>query len=521
MRPAPEAARAGELILGLDVGTYSTKGVLCTPGGTVVASHVVEHGLSVPRPGWAEHDADGVWWAGCTAVCRALLAHARHPGAVRAVALSAIGPAVLPVDARGRPLRPAILYGVDTRAMAEIADLTARYGADTLLRFSGSALTTQAVGPKIVWLRRHEPEVVARTRWFHGATSYLVYRLTGEIVMDRYTASAFTPLFDLRRGGWSDRFAPDICPLDQLPPLRWSSEIGGAVTDEAAAQTGLAPGTPVTAGTVDAMAEAISVGVIAPGDVMLMYGSTTFFIAVAAQPVVDSRLWAYSHALQGLSTLAAGMSTTGSLTRWLRDVTAADLVTAEAEDGTPAYTRLTREAEEVGPGSMGLVVLPYFSGGGTPVNDPAARGVIAGLTLAHRRGHLYRAALEGVAYGIRHNLETMAEAGASPAKLVAVGGGARSALWVQIVSDVSGVPQDVPAQTIGAAYGDAFLAALATGLVPGVESLTRSWVRIARRVEPIPAAGETYAPYYAAYHDLHRGTLTLQHTLSRLGAAGR
>lgn len=516
-----QAAASDELVLGLDVGTYSTKGVLCTPGGTIMATHVVEHGLSVPQPGWAEHDADGIWWAGCAAVCRALLDHLRHPAQVRAVALSAIGPALLPVGADGRPLRPAILYGIDTRAAAEIADLTALYGEEALLRYSGSALSTQAIGPKILWLRRHEPDVFAKTRWFHGATSYLVYRLTGEVVMDRYTASSFTPLFDLHAGTWSGRFAAETCALDRLPPLRWSSEIGGVVTAAAAAETGLAPGTPVTVGTVDAMAEALSAGVIGLGDVMLMYGTTTFFISVSAQPIVDSRLWSYSHALPGLSTLAAGMSTTGALTRWLRDVAAADLLADEAAGGPSAFASLSREAQAVEPGSMGLVLLPYFSGERTPIHDPAARGVIAGLTLGHTRGHLYRAALEGVAYGIRHNLETMREAGAPATRLVAVGGGTQSALWLGIASDVCGLPQDVPEQTIGAAYGDAFLAAHAAGLVTGPDELRRSWVRIARRVEPNPVTQALYQPYYSAYHHLRRATAEVQHILSTLAATGR
>src|SRR5581483_4902125 len=160
---AKDSPMAGEFVMGIDVGSYSTKGVLCRPGGEIVATHVVEHTMSVPRPGWAEHDAETVWWHGCVAVCRGLLAASGcDPTAVRALAVSGIGPAVLPIDARGRPLRPAILYGIDTRAGAEIAELTARFGESAILSCCGSALTTQAPGPKILWLRRHEPEVFQR-----------------------------------------------------------------------------------------------------------------------------------------------------------------------------------------------------------------------------------------------------------------------------------------------------------------------------------------------------------------------
>lgn len=511
-----------DVVLGVDVGSYSTKGVLCTPAGTVIASRVIEHGLSVPRPGWAEHDADAVWWADCAAICRDVLrASGRRPGTVRAVSVSAIGPAVVPIDGRGRPLRPAILYGIDARAAHEIDELTVRFGERDLLAACGSVLTTQAIGPKILWLRRHEPDIVARTASFLGATSYLVYRLTGEMVMDRYTASSYTPLYDLRAGGWSEQFAGPICSLGQLPPIRGSTEVVGTVTPRAAAETGLPVGTPVTAGTIDAMAESISVGAVRPGDVMIMYGTTTFFIFVTPSLLIDRRFWAYSHALPDRYTLAAGVSTTGALTRWMRDMVAPDLIAAQQRGGVDAYRELEQEAAAVEPGSMGLVMLPYFSGERTPINDPLARGVVAGLTLAHTRGHLYRAALEGVAYGVRHNLDTLREAGARAARLVAVGGGTRSRLWLDIVSSVSGAPQDVPAQTIGASYGDAFLAALAVGLVADVSALDKAWVHIAERVEPDPAAQRTYDGYYPLYRDLYRATRKHQHRLSMLADASR
>lgn len=512
---------AGEFVMGIDVGSYSTKGVLCRPDGEIVATHVVEHTMSVPRPGWAEHDAETVWWHGCVAVCRGLLAASEcDPTAVRALAVSGIGPAVLPIDARGRPLRPAILYGIDTRAGAEIAELTARCGESAILSCCGSALTTQAPGPKILWLRRHEPEVFQRAAYFLGATSYLLYRLSGEIVMDRYTASSYTPFFDLRGGAWTDRFAEPICSLERLPPLRGSAEVAGTVGARAAEETGLVAGTPVTAGTIDAMAEAISVGVVQPGELMLMYGTTTFFILVTAAPVLDSRLWGYGHALPGRYALAAGVSTSGALTRWLRDVAAPDLLAGERAGGLNAYQALAQEAAAIPPGSRGLLMLPYFSGERTPINDPEARGVIAGLTLAHTRAHLYRAALEAVAYGVRQNLEVMDETGATVSRIVAVGGGTKNPLWLQIVSDVAGVRQEVPAQTIGAAYGDAFLAALAVGLVPGLDALTEGWVQMAQRVEPDAQAHQRYSRYYQLYLDLYRSTAAIQHTLSALSEAG-
>ena len=310
---------AGQLLLGVDVGTYSAKGVLCTPGGDVLATHTVEHDLSVPRPGWAEHHPETVWWGGFVAICQALLAGRYSGEDVGAIAVSGIGACLLPVDVDGNPLRSGILYGIDTRATAEIALLNERYGEEALFDLSGMALTSQAIGPKILWLRRNEPDIWARTHKIHSAAGFLVLRLTGEHVMDRHTASYYNPLIDLHRLEWDERFMETITEPEKVPRLLWSSEIAGQVTKQAAGLTGLRPGTPVTAGTIDAAAEALSVGVIHPGDMMCMYGTTMFFINVTDRPVPDPRMWATGFLLPGLFDIAGGLSTTGALTRWFRD----------------------------------------------------------------------------------------------------------------------------------------------------------------------------------------------------------
>lgn len=507
----------GELLLGIDIGTYSAKGVLCTPGGEVVAEATIAHELSLPRPGWAEHDADAVWWGGLVGLCRSLLGGAYRGEDVGAVAVSAIGACLLPVDAAGRPLRPGMLYGIDTRASAEIAWLNEHFGEGPLFDLGGMALTSQAIGPKIRWLRQREPEVYAAAAHFIAASSYLVLRLTGERVMDYHTASYYNPLFDLRHTRWDERFAGPIVELDRLPRLLWPHQIAGEVTSAAAAETGLRPGTPVTAGTIDAAAEALSVGVVAPGDMMVMYGTTMFFIHVTRDPVPDRRMWSCAFCLPGLYGIEGGMSTAGALTRWFRDTLAPAELAMEASGGPNAYAQLAAAAATVPAGSRGLICLPYFAGERTPINDPDARGVYAGLTLSHTRADLYRAGLEGTAYGVRHNLETMTAMRAPPRRLVAVGGGAKNRTWLQIVSDVSGLPQAVPERTIGAAYGDAFLAGLATGLVAGLESLSRDWVKLAALLEPNPAVTGVYDAYYRVYRDLYQAAKPQLHALADLG----
>ncbi len=508
---------APQLLMGVDIGTYSSKGVLTEPDGTIIARATTEHNVSFPRPGWAEQNADHIWWGEFTQISRDLLEQGNVLGKdVAGVAVSAIGPCLLPVDREGRPLRAGILYGVDTRATEEIAFLNQRYGSDAMYRKGGSVLSSQSVGPKILWLKHNDPDTYRFAAYFHSASDYVVYRLTGEHVMDAYTASLYNPLFDLQAGVWSEEFADEIADLSRLPPVKWATEVAGEVTSEASRDTGLAVGTPVTVGTVDAVAEAVSVGAVYAGDLMCMYGTTAFLILASDRIATNEAMWAVNHAFRGLYGVAAGMATTGAITRWFRDNFARDLEHAEGQ-GKNVYAMLAEGAAEVPAGSLGLVVLPYFSGERTPINDPRARGVICGLTLSHDRRHVYRAILEGTAYAISHNLEAMRGAGGQPRRIIAVGGGAKNHEWLQIVSDVCGVPQEVPAQTIGASYGDAFLAGLATGVIDSLSVLEATWVKSERTIEADSRNHDLYREYYAIYRRLYDDTVADQHDLAALG----
>ena len=506
-----------ELLLGVDIGSYSSKGVLVTPAGEVLATETIEHDMSFPRPGWAEHDADTIWWGEFVEITRRLLS-GKYTGAdVGGVAVSAIGSCLLPVDRAGNALRPGILYGIDTRSTAEIDWLNQHFGEQPMFDLGGMALTSQAIGPKILWLKNNEPQIYANTHKILTASSYPVLKLTGEMVMDRHSASYYNPLFDIETLAWTPDFAGPIIELDRLPRLLWSDEIAGKVTRQAADLTGLRAGTPVTAGTIDAAAEAVSVGVINPGDLMAMYGTTLFFIQVVDRPIPDARMWSCGFCFPNSYGIAGGMSTTGALTRWFRDQFGHQELAAEAAGGQNAYAALADLAGRVSPGSEGLVCLPYLSGERTPINDPLARGVYAGLTLSHTRGHLYRASLEGTAFGVRDNLDVMAAMGADPKRIVAVGGGAQNQLWLQIVSDVTGKPQMVPERTIGASYGDAFLAGVATGIVQDRDAIGRDWVKIAHVVEPDKSMKAIYEPYHRIYKSLYASTRADIHRLAELG----
>jgi xylulokinase len=498
-------------LLGIDVGTYSSKAVLTDLDGNVLHTAVTPHGLSMPQPGHAEQDADQIWWADVCKLSRQMLAESGvRSDQIAAMAVSAIGPCLLPLDAAMRPLRPAILYGIDVRSSVEIKELEKELGAQAIADFSLMGLTSQAIGPKIRWLQKYEPEVWQATAKLTSATAYLVFRLTGLHRMDRHSASHFMPLFNPRSGEWDARYASAIAPLAWLPELGWAEEMAGPLHAEAATATGLTEGTPVAFGTIDALSEAISVGVVKPGDLMLMYGSTTFFVLVQDRPTPDTRVWSVCGAQAGQFNLAAGMSTTGGLTRWFKDEFARDL------DADTAYASLFESAAEVRAGSEGLLVLPYFSGERTPINDTQASGVIAGLNLSHTRAQIFRAVLEGVGFGVRHNLETFADIGAEVRRMVAVGGGAQTQTWLQIVSDITGVTQVLPQVTVGAAYGDAFLAGRAAGLLQQQD--IHRWVRVEREIAPQIQNRLIYDAMYAEYLCLYLGSKDVMHRLKAITA---
>ncbi len=477
--------------LGVDIGTFESKGVLVDQDGRIVAQAARPHQMIVPRAGWAEHQPDEDWWGDFVFITKALLKGV-DASEVKAVACSAIGPCMLPLDAANRPLMNGVLYGVDTRAGDEIASLNKALGEDVVMARCGNALTSQSVGPKILWLKRTHPDLWARTAKVVTATTFLTLRLTGNCVIDHYTAANFSPLYDIEKQDWCD--LGDICGRGMLPDLMWSTEIAGHVTAAAAAETGLAPGTPVTCGTIDAASEAVSVGVTAPGDTMMMYGSTIFIIQVTDRRLADARLWHAPWLYPGQHAAMAGLATSGTLTHWFRDQFARDL------PRDTAFATLTEEAMASPPGAKGLICLPYFSGERTPIHDTSAKGAFFGLNLTHGRGDLYRAVLEGIASATRHITDTYAEAGAAPLRVLAVGGGTKNRPWLQATSDLTGLDQVVARVTTGASFGNAWLASRAVGGTARIED----WNPVAEVVRAVDH--DVYARQYPLFRALYEQT---------------
>lgn len=503
-------------LLGIDIGTFESKGTLTRIDGQVRASTAVGHEMSIPKPGWAEHDAESVWWHDFVYLCREMLsASSIDPAKIEGVGVSAIAPCVLPVDKDGRPLRPGILYGVDTRASQEIQDLEEAIGRQVIFDTCGSHLSAQAAGPKILWIKNNEPQVWDKTQKILTGSGYLVYKLTGQHVIDIYTAVGYAPFMDVHKIAWNQPAVEAYFSLDKLPEMLWSTQVAGRVTRQASQDTGLAEGTPVIAGTADAAAEALSTGLSETGDLMLMYGSTIFLIQKTDRLIATEKLWSAVFLEPETYAVLGGMSTSGSLTRWFRDNLAPHEMAAESSGGQNAYTALAELAAGSPIGSNGLVLLPYFSGERTPINDPRARGLIIGLTLSHTRADMYRAVLEGIGFGTRHNIDIMRQTGVPPRRILAVGGGTKNPLWLQIVSDIAGIEQYVPDQSYGASYGDAFMAGIGTGRFKDTTQ-SPQWVTHSTVVVPDPEAQLRYEPYYQIYRELYTRTAGAMHKLAEL-----
>ncbi len=483
-------------VLGLDIGTSSTKALLARFDGTVIAEVSRRHDVDRPAQGLVEMDA-AVWWDEFTTLTHELLALVPDAD-VQAVGVSGIGPCVLLTDDVGDPLRPAVLYGIDTRTADLLDEVTAELGGeDTIRARCGSALSTQAAGAKLAWVARHEPDVWERAVRFTMPASRVVELLTGEYVLDHHSASQTTPLYDVHENTWITEWCEQLAPGLPLPRLLWSGDQAGVVTREAAAATGLPVGIPVTAGTIDAWAEGVSVGESVPGRMFLQYGTTMFMIAPTAEPTPVPGMWTTVGTHPGQPSVSGGMATSGAITDWLRRLV----------DGE--WPTMLEEARCAGIGANGLLMLPYFAGERTPIADPDARGVIAGLTVRHTRGDIYRATLEATAYAVRHNIEVLRAAGVEVRELVGAGGGLLGRLWPTIVSDVTGLRQTVPSVTVGASYGSAFLAA---ALVADVD--IRQWNPPATVIEPDPVATAAYEPGYRDYRELYEATKAVVHRLA-------
>ncbi|MCR4632700.1 MAG: FGGY-family carbohydrate kinase [Erysipelotrichaceae bacterium] len=499
--------------MGIDTGTNSSKGVLIDDEGRIIAQYSTTHAMTNPAPGHFEHDAEKDWWGDFCIISKKLIEiSAVDPQDIKALGTSALGADCLPVDEDCKPLRKAILYGIDARAVDEMKQLTEMYGEEQIRKWYGRPLCSSDVMPKILWIKNKEPEVYAKAYKFITASTYLTAKLTGNYVVDKFLGLAsFNPLYGPDHKPVEEYCKP-ICRPDQLAEIHEATDIVGYVTEKASKETGLAKGTPVLTGTDDSGAEAISVGVVSPGKMMVQLGSSVYMILGTEKLIDDERLWREEFIVPGLCDISAGTNTAGSLTKWYRDTLFPDALKTEKETGRDAYIEMMNGVDAIPPGSDGLITLPYFAGERTPINDPQAKGILFGLTLAHTRAHMYRSALEGVAYSINQQLKLMKAHNIPIDQIFVTGGGTLNEVWMQIIADVLGMEISSPAVTIGASFGDALMAASAVSY-PGFET----YDSLLKFIKP----GKTYVPdmekhciyerCQAIYDALYESTKDLMH----------
>jgi xylulokinase len=453
-----------DILVGLDVGTTGVKALALSPHGDVIARAEYGYPLSTPRPGWSEQSPEDWWRAAQTALADLHVEPA-------AIGFSGQMHGLVALGEDDRVLRPAILWN-DQRTGAESVEIEEHVGLARLVALTGNRALTGFTAPKLLWLQRHEPETYACIRRILLPKDYVRLRLTGRHEIDAADASG-TLLFDVARRCWSDQMLELLqVPAEWLPPVRESTEVGGAG---------------------DQAAGALGVGVVDPGVLSVVLGTSGVVFATLPEFAADdeARVHTFCHAVPGRwHAMGVMLSAAGSL-RWLRDAIG---------DG---YDQLLSDAERWPPATEGLLFQPYLAGERTPHADPHARGAFVGLSVRHDRGALVRAVLEGVAYGLRDSLELLRELGVRVETARVSGGGARSELWLRIVASVLGTPLERTVVEEGAAFGAALLGGVAAGVFADVHQAVSACVRVRDRIEPDPAWLEAYERGYARFRSLY------------------
>lgn len=481
-------------LLGIDIGTSGTKVILAGENGQIVASAFAGYPLVQPQPGWAEQDPE-LWWQATVAGIREIWAKSGLDGnQVDAIGLSGQMHGAVLLDEDYHILRPAILW-CDQRTGEECAWITETIGTEKLFAWTGNPALPGFTAPKLLWVRRHEPDVFGRIKHVLLPKDYIRFRLTGEMATEVSDASG-TLLFNVARRCWSDEMMSALDIREAwLPRVYESTEISGSITNSASSLTGLRTGTPVVGGGGDQAAGAIGAGIVESGLLSVALGTSGVVFAATdeARILSGSGLHAFCHAVPSQWHLMGVMLAAGASLQWLRNIM----------DPGISYDVMTERAAGVKAGCEGLLYLPYLLGERTPHPDPFARGAFIGLTMRHETGHLARAVMEGVAFGLRDSLELMKELGVPAQEVRVSGGGARSALWRQILADIFEIPVTMVNSSEGPAFGAALLAGTGVGIFSSVEEACRKTIKVVSRQEPNLPMREVYDQGYALYKSLY------------------
>src|SRR6202165_682413 len=487
-------------VLGIDVGTTALKAIALEREQGIVAQAELPHELFSLHSGWAEEDPER-WWTTTLEAIRQLLT-VIPAASIEAIGVSGMVPAMVILDASGQPLRRSIQQN-DARAITEIEELRAAVDLDQFFSITGCVPNQQSIDTKWRWLQRHEPQVIEGAAHLCGSYDFIVYHLTDHYSLEENWA-AESGLYDVTQHRWHLPYL-EHAGLNPalLPPVHQPVKIVAGISRAVADLTGLVAGTPVVAGSADHVAAALASGLTQSGEILLKFGGAGDILYCDTRPDPDPHFYFDYHDIPGLTLINGCMASSGSLVKWFSQ---------QLADETPPQV-LDSEAQAIAPGAGGVIVLPYFLGEKTPIFDPAARGVFAGVMLHHTRAHLYRAILEAVCYGFAHHLALLRESGRPVRRVVAAGGGSRSALWMQIAADVIDLPVQVVAGEAASALGAAYVAAMGAGIFA-------EWGDIARFISqgPVYHPQSAVVPRYRKGFALYRELYTrLQSYLPALG----
>ncbi|MHB8133499.1 MAG: FGGY-family carbohydrate kinase [Anaerolineaceae bacterium] len=478
-------------LLGIDIGTTGTKILLIDNAGGIIAEVNKTATLISLQSNWAEEDPLEWWENVCVGIPECLKLGNVDSANIVGIGVSGMVPTTILVDKNGKPLRLSIQQN-DARTFIEIDEFKACVDEKDVFLRTGSAITQQSIGPKLLWLSKNEPDIYKETVWVMGSYDYINFLLTGKATLEQNWALE-SGLYDIHKKDWDDQLLQlSKITRNQLPEVHLPSDVIGNVSASAAALTGLKTGTPVVAGSADHVASAFSVGVKKNGDLLIKLGGAGDILYSLDSLAINESLFLDYHVIPGLYLINGCMASSGSIIKWFRDQFGA------GND----YPALDLEAWNIPAGSEGLVLLPYFIGEKTPIFDPLARGIFFGLSLQHTRAHLYHAILEGISYGFYHHIQVLKEAGFDISRVRVANGGARSKLWRQVTSDVIGLPLEEVANHPGSSLGAAFVAGMGVGEFSDWEEIEK-FIHLKPSTIPDLDRHEKYQKLFHLYRDLY------------------
>jgi len=490
------------LLLGIDIGTTGSKAVLLNEDGTVRATATTEYPMATPQPLWAEQNPED-WWTATVASIQEVLSDAGKPSSIAGVGLTGQMHGLVLLDAHGHVLRPCIMWN-DQRTAQECSEITAELTLGRLLQLTGNPVLPGFTAPKILWVKKHEPQVFARIAKVLLPKDYVRFRLTGNYAGD-VSDSSGTSLFDVGHRTWSAEMLSALnIPRAWLPDVMESSEVAGRLSAAGAQATGLPRGIPVVAGAGDQAAQALGTGIVREGTVSATLGTSGVVFAASNTYKIEpeGRLHAFCHAVPETWHLMGVMLSAGGSLRWYRDTLGQEEIARAREMKRDPYEILIEPIASVPAGSEGLLFLPYLTGERTPYPNPHARGVLFGLTIRHTKPYLTRAVIEGVTFGLRDSLSLLQGLGISAGEVRASGGGARSPLWRQIMADVFGTNIATVTSEEGAATGAALLAGIGAGVYRDAAQACAQTVRLGAVCPPGPDQ-RRYESFYTRYRALY------------------